>query len=490
MTNPLRRLAAAALLPILLLVPSGCAVNPATGRTTFTGLMSTADEIRIGRAEHPKIVKAFGGVYDDAALARYTASIGQLLARTVERRDVKYKITLLNTGLVNAFAMPGGYIYITRGILALAADEAELAGVLAHELGHVAAMHHTERYNRSVLAGLGASVLGAATGSRAAAELGELGAGLYLRSYSRSHEYEADQLGIRYLTRAGYEPRAMASFLGRLRAHSKLQAKLTGQEPKEVDRLDYFATHPRLAERVGQALAAAGNAKVERPMRARDIYLGKIDGMLYGDDPKQGVIKGREFLHPDLRLRFSVPSGFRLFNSPSQVVAFGPEGSRIVFDMAPKPADGPMTYYVSEIWAPALNLAKVEAITINGLEAATGTARIRTGAGLSDARLVAVRFGLNRIYRFLFLTPPKLTNSLAEGLKRTTYSIRKLTDSEAAAIKPLRLRVIKVRSGETPAGLARLMPYAEYQRERFGVLNGLDANARLRAGDQVKLVVE
>jgi len=468
---------------------NGCTVNPATGDRIFTGLMSAEDEVRIGREQHPQIVKAFGGEYGTPELKKYVASIGNLLAQTVERKDLQYRFTVLNSDIVNAFAIPGGYIYITRGLLALAGNEAELAAVLGHELGHVTAQHHARRAGQELLAGIlvtGAGVLG----GQGAAQVGNLAASALLPHYSREQEHQSDTLGVRYLSRAGYDPHAMAGFLAKLRADTQLQAKIMGRSPDEVDQMSYTASHPAPAERVQRATAIAADTKVRDPMQARDVFLQKIGGMLYGDDPEQGFIRGRVFAHPKMRFRFEVPEGYRLVNSAEAVAAFGPGGARAIFDRAPKPSDGPVSNYVQNVWAKGASLSALDSITVNGLEGATALARANTTAGVMDVRLVAIRVDLQTIYRFTILTPPAQTAKLAEGLRRMTYSFRTLSAQEAAALKPLRLQVVQVRPGDTVASLAARTPFAALREERFRVLNGLGPDDRLTAGQKVKLVTE
>ncbi len=481
-------LSMAALVPLLGAV-SGCAVNPATGERLFTGTLDVEDEIRIGRQQHPKIIKAFGGEYGTPELRRYVASVGELLSRTVERRDLKYTFTILNSGIVNAFALPGGYIYISRGLLALAGNEGELAAVLAHELGHITAQHHAQRSGQDLLANILVTGLGLAVG-RPASDVGGLLAQSVLRGYSREHERQSDRLGIRYLARAGYDPMTMADFLRRMRADARLQARRHGESPDKVDQFNYLATHPAPAERVRQAEAIARATPVDNPMKATRIYLSKIDGMLFGDDPEQGFIRGTSFSHPRLRCRFEVPKGFRLFNSSSSVIALGPKDARIIFDRARKPIDGPMRYYLSKIWARGLKLGSLDTISINGLEAATATSDLNTDKGRRDVRLVAIRVDLQTIYRFMFVTPPADTGKLALALRRTTYSFRRLTASEASRLRPLRLKIVTVRRGDTVADMARRMPFSSFARERFEVMNGLRQGARLVPGQRVKLVAD
>jgi predicted Zn-dependent protease len=478
----------AAALVLLLPVLAACAVAPATGRNIFTGGLTPKQEAELGFKENKKVLKEFGGPYDDPELARYVSGLGKLLARTSEMPNLEFTFTVLDSPIVNAFALPGGYVYVTRGLLALADSEAELAGVLAHEIGHVTARHTAERYGQTLLA-QGATLGAGLLLGGAAGDITGVGAMLFVRSWSRDQEHEADLLGVRYLSRVGYQPQAMASFLTRLQAQSRLDAEIEGR-PGKADEFNLLQTHPRTADRIEVAIRAAGTKPVANPLVARETYLRKIDGLLYGDDPKQGIIKGRQFLHPDLRFTFEVPEDFRLINSPSKVAARGPEGATIVFDMAPKDAGDSMSDYLVRDWAKDTTLRDVEAITVNGLAAATGQTQLRGRQGTRDIRLVAIRNDAETVYRFFFATPPELTGGLSEGLKRTTYSFRRLSAAEAAQVKPLRLSLHRVRSGETPSSISGLMAFEDYRLQRFLVLNGLNERSPIRPGQVLKVVTE
>ncbi len=477
----------------------GCSVNPTTGEKFFTGGMTENKEISIGRRQHPQIIKAFGGEYDSPTLKRYIDGIGQLLVHTTERRNFKYTFTILNTGIVNAFALPGGYIYISRGLLALAEDEAEVAGVLAHELGHVNALHHGRRQGNELLANILVSGVGIATRQMGVNPryIDPINHGFQtlqqgvLRSYSRGHELESDRLAFRYMTRAGYDPQAMVGFLKKMRGQSKLEAKRLGKSPDEVDKTQYLATHPAPIERIRIARKLAGQYRLKEPMRARRIYLKNINGMIYGNDPKQGFVQGRVFAHPKLRIRFEVPREFRLFNSPSQVRAVGPDNAKIIFDSARKPSDGPVRFYLKDVWAAGLNLRQLETINISGLEAATATTRVRTISGSRDIRFLAIRKNLHTIYRFNFITKPGQMSRWSIPFRRTSHSFRILSEAEAIALKPSRIKLIRIQSGDTAAGIARRM-YGDdgFSLERFRLINGLSVNARLRTGQTVKIITQ
>jgi len=483
-------MAAALVAPGLL---AGCATAPATGRTFFTGGMSAEDEARLGRQQHEKIVPQFGGVYENAELGIYVASIGNLLVRTSEIPNQKFTFTVLDSPIVNAFALPGGYVYVTRGLLALTGSEAEMAGVLAHEIGHVAARHAAERYGQTMAANLAGAGLGVLLGNKAISNTFASASAVVLRGFSREQEYEADLLGVRYLTRAGFDANAMAGFLTKLQADSRLAAEIAGQSGGG-DEFNIMQTHPRTVDRIKRAIAQAGAVTAQNPTRnpivGRDVFLGKIDGMLYGDNPDQGFIRGRKFLHPRLRFTFTVPDGFRLANSSQRVFARGPEGAGIIFDRAREPGTGTMSAYLTQAWAKGVTLQNVEAITINGMAAATGQVTVSGRGGQRDLRLIAIRYDQGAVYRMLFATPPKLTASLSLALRETTYSFRKLSAAEAAALKPWRLTLHKVRLGETAAKLAARMPFSDYRLQRFLVLNGLSETTPLPVGGTVKLIVE
>jgi predicted Zn-dependent protease len=467
----------------------GCAQSPATGRSIFTGGLSPEDEVKLGREQHPEIVGEFGGDYDDPELRAYVNSLGRLLARTSELPNLDWHFTILDSSIVNAFALPGGYVYVTRGLLALADNEAELAGVLAHEIGHVTARHSAERYGQSVLGTAAALGVGVLLGSQAAAEATSSAAQLAVLSYSRDQEFEADTLGVRYLARTGHDPNAMATFLRRLLGHSRYEAELAGR-PEAADAFDITQTHPRTADRVQRAIQQAGGRTIDNPIVGRDIYLDKIDGMVFGDSPAQGYVRGQRFLHPELGFAFEVPEDFELANTPKRVVAQNPNGAAILFDAAKKPSSAPMTRYLAEDWAGDVRLQDLQAIDVNGLEAATAWTRIDTSEGQADFRLVAIRLDRNAIYRFLFVTPSNLSSSLSASLRRTTYSFRRLSGQDEDDLRPYRLDIYRVKSGDTQARIARRMPLGDQSQDQFQVLNGLRAGEPLRAGQRVKIVIE
>ncbi|UCH75151.1 MAG: M48 family metalloprotease [Rhodospirillales bacterium] len=473
----------------LALGATGCAVNPATGQRDFM-LMSLQDERQLGAEMHPEVIKEFGGVYDDARVAQYVATIGGVLAKTTELPDQNYTFTVLDSPVVNAFALPGGYVYITRGLMALASDEAELAGVLGHELGHVVARHSAQRYSRGMIVGGVAGLLGAVTGSETVGSIvAGVGSLAFLQPFSREQELEADRLGVRYITRAGYDAGAMTSFLAKMRENSRLEAKIAGRDPDEVDARDIMSTHPRTVERVNRAMQLAG-AAAGRGKLGSDTYLARIDSMIFGDSPRHGLVRGQVFVHPIERYRFEVPGGFQLKNLPDAAIAVSPARMLIQLDAAEKPYDGPMTSYIAQDWARELTLEGLRPVTVNGLAAATAEATVAVRSGTVQFGLVAIRFDAGRIYRFLGAAPRDSASTLMAALRETVFSFRPISRAEVSAVRPWQLNVVEVRSGDTVYGLARRSPFESLQQERFRVMNGLGASEPLRAGARVKLVVE
>jgi len=482
---------------ILLTLPalSGCTQNPATGKQDFTAFMSPEEEIRVGKEEHPKILKQHGGVYDAFKLNRYVSEVSFRLTQVAELPNLTYTITILNNTGVNAFALPGGYIYITRGLLSLIENEAELAGVLAHEIGHVTARHTAQRYSNTKLADLSLNVV-SILGSLYGAPVGtgnvlSLGAALYLQGHSREQELEADKLAVRYLIRAGYDPKAMVSFFKKMQAHSNLQAKLAGKA-NEPNQFHALSTHPRTEQRIVQAIDLVKLARLKSPRLGRARLLAALDGMLYGDDLKQGVRRGRDFIHPGLRIQFRVPPGFVMNNTPTQVIARGPKGSIIVFDSEKSAkvarSHRNLAIYLKDKWGSNLDLQGVENISVNGLAAATGGNRLQLQSGVRDARLVAMRARPDIIYRFIFLTPSSRTGALSKELRRTTYSFRRISEREAKNLRPLRISVVTVRRGDTLESLAARLPVERFRLELFEALNGITRGQRLKPGQKIKLI--
>ena len=481
--------AVAGVAPMALLL-SGCLGG---GPIPSASTPITTSEAQQGAEYHPQLLAQFGGAMTGSQ-ASYVESVGKNIAVQSGLGNAResFTVSLLNSSVNNAFAVPGGYIYTTRQLVTLMNNEAELAGVLGHEVGHVAARHSQRRQQTAqrnsifgaagaILSGilLGDSTLGS-TLSRGFLQ----GSQLLTLSFSRSQEIEADDLGIQYLTRAGYDPQAMATVLASLATQNSLDAQLQGRGNASVP--EWASTHPDPASRVQRAASAAQG--LPGTVTNRDTFLSRISGLIYGDDPEQGVIEGSRFIHPELRLSFTAPQGFYMVNSTTAVSINGQSGQA---QLTLAPYNGDLSSYVRQQFT-ALggqnnNLAPqtLERTTVNGLSAVYGQARVNNGNSQVDVTVFAYEFANDRAYHFAAITPAGQSGTFNSMFQ----AMRRISANEAAQVIPRRLEVVTVQRGDTISGLARRMAYDTAQEQRFRVLNGLGSNATLQAGQKVKLVV-
>ncbi|MFZ2998227.1 M48 family metalloprotease [Sphingobium sp.] len=455
----------------------------------------SAQDKTTGAKQHPELVKEFGGAYAGPQ-ARYVEGVGRRIAvqSGLSNAQGDFTVTLLNSPVNNAFAIPGGYIYVTRQLMALMNDEAELAGVLGHEVGHVAARHGQRRQQAAQRNAIGGALLqvlsGALLGDSGLAGLVQKGIGsgsqLLTLKFSRTQEYEADDLGIRYLASGGYDPRALSDMLASLAAQSNLDAQAAGSARSMPE---WASTHPDPASRVSRAAKGASGSGSTSTVRNRDAFLAAVDGVLYGDDPRQGMIDGRRFRHPDLRLTFSAPTGFGMENGADAVSITG-SGGQAQFSAAAYKGD--LAGYIDAVLGKlggangSVPPGEVSRTTINGLPAAWRTVRASSQSGQMDATVFAYDFGGGKAYHFLILT------AAGQGVGPFTsmvQSMQRLTAQDAAAIKPRRVDVVTVKAGDTVQSLAKRMAYGDLQLERFLTINALRADARLPPGQKVKIIV-
>tara|TARA_R110000787_G_scaffold285173_2_gene400224 strand:- start:187964 stop:189454 length:1491 start_codon:yes stop_codon:yes gene_type:complete len=475
---------------------SGCTTNPATGEQSFTGFMSVEDEQKVGAEEHPKMLKAFGGTYSDAELQAYVQAIGQKLAKQSEIPNQRFQFFVLNDDTVNAFALPGGYVYVSRGLVTLAEDEAELAGVIGHEIGHVAARHSAQRYSSQMATQIGVtavSIIGAVLGApNGVGNIVSLGAQAALQSYSRSQELEADRLGIRYISKAGYNTDALGDFFAKLDAQTTIAAAMEGKA-KGGDSI--MSTHPRTIDRIQQAKSLAADAMPANAARARNPFLNQLDGVMFGPDPKEGFMKSDTFIHPGIGFSFDFPPEFTVKNGDAEVFGQDGKGTEVIFSMANADvASGyaNLTDYLRGPWAKESGFQpdNLERLTINGYEGVSGTSRGETKFGTRDIRFLAIRTSRNQIFRFVFLTDPSVTSAMSVPLRRTTYSFKLLNPADIDQVRPPVIRVVDVKPGATVSGFASRMPLGKYNEDWFRALN-LNAMANgLKAGEKVKIVAD
>lgn len=462
---------------------SACSTNPATGDRQFTALLPAANEAKIGAQEHAKVEQTYGK-FMTGPIADYVNQIGQRVAKNTERKDVTYKFNVIDSPIVNAFALPGGYIYISRGLLTLANSEAELAAVIGHEIGHVTARHAAERMSHGTLVGLGAAVIGAAVGG-GAGQAASLGSNLYISSYSRGQEHQSDELGVRYISRAGYDPESMSVFLRSLDAQSKLEAKEAG---KNGSGFNYFSTHPLTTERVQQARAEASKYPANNN-KNRDSYLNRINGLTYGDSSDQGFARGDQFYHPEIGFTFKAPSGSKIINGTSQVAMNHSNGTVVLFDAAKDSAKPDPLSFLKQKWLRNENTSNAEAITINGMRAATASFSGNVKGRAVTVRLVVIEWKAGEFFRFQMAIPKNVNSAFMTELKKTTYSFRKMTASEKNSVRPKKLRIVKASGGATVVTMASQMDVEGNKTEKFLVLNGMTSNDRVIAGQSYKIVV-
>ena len=469
----------------------GCATSSDAQRQKAPRAISQSAASKAAQ-QHPQLLEEFGGA-ETGARGAYVTTVGRKIAAASGvpgGGTGVFTITTLNSPVMNAFAVPGGYVYITRQLLGLMDDEAELASVLGHEVGHIAARHSESRQTRGLLSQLGALAVGVLTGSGQIAQIaGQVSQGLFL-SFSRSQEFEADTLGIRYMTAAGYDPAASPSLLASLGAATSLETRATGRNDERAVPT-WARTHPLSEDRVRRATQQAqATRRVGVGLRNRDQFLAQLDGVLVDDDPRQGVVEGRDFLHPDLRLGFTVPQGYGIQNGTRAVSISGTNGQA---QFSTGAYNGDLSTYIAQVFrsvagqqAGQLQIPQPRTTSINGIPAAYTTARAQTQQGVVDVSVFAYQWDSNTAYHFVMLTQG---GSGIGPFSSMVDSLRRLTTAQAAAIRPRVMDVVTVRAGDTVQSLANRMAYNDLKLERFLVLNSLSANSALRPGDKVKLVV-
>ncbi|WP_185983827.1 M48 family metalloprotease [Aureimonas mangrovi] len=460
---------------------SGYLPGAARQPVTFEGIQQNDPQSSIGRTQHPRILAAYGGAYSDERLERTIAGIVGRLSSVSDDPGRAYRITILNSPNINAFALPGGYLYITRGLLALANDSAEVAAVIAHEMAHVSANHGIERQQREEAAELAGrvvnEVLSGDTAGRAALARGRLS----LASFSRNQELQADALGIRQIGRAGYDATAAARFLGAMESFTSFRNAFQASNPE----LDFLASHPAAPQRVQLANQHAAEFASQTGATDRDRYLDGIDGMLFGDTAAEGYVRERSFFHPALGIGFTVPEGFIIDNTAEAVLATGPGDVAIRFDGVALPQRTSLTDYIGSGWIGGLDRSTIRTMRIGDLEAAS--AQAAGGSYVFDVTVVRVG---GQVYRFLTALPAASSDRLEPIARQMSSSFRMLSAQEREALKPLRIRVVTARAGDTQNSIASRMVGVDRRVELFRLLNGLEGGGTVRPGERYKIIAE
>jgi len=462
----------------------GCALNPVSGKPEVA-LVSVEQERQIGKEQTKKLEKTVGFV-EEGQVPGYLEAMGQRLVQHSPRRDVTYSIHVVDMPEPNAFALPGGYVFVTRGLLTLFNSEDELANVLGHEIGHVAARHSVQRASRAaplaIATGLSSMAVGIVSPElgQAVAGVGELAGGLVLAPYSRNQEREADRIGQEMAAAAGWDPAGMGSFLDRL----EREAELHEGQPRRTSFLD---THPSTGERVSNTAShAASLTRASRAPIAADqaAFLRKLDGLRVGLDVRGGLFREGQFVHPDLDFTIHFPEGWQAQNARSYVAAQAPRARAVVVvEVAEKAVEPLEAVRIFQEQTRATFDREVERLTINGLRAAHGVVQGRQ----STADLTWIAHG-GRVFQIAGLAGSRDFKSYRQRFLATAQSFRPLTAGERATIKDTRLRVVSAREGETLAGLVQRRG-SSWSVEQAAVSNGLEASAVLRKGQLVKLAI-
>ncbi|MDT3684774.1 MAG: M48 family metalloprotease [Pseudorhodoplanes sp.] len=467
----------------LALVLSSCSGANVGRQVTLPDPPKQAEMAPAVQREHQRILAAYGGAYEAPQLEADINQVVEKLVASSERPDLHYRITILNSPTINAFALPTGQLYITRGLLALANDRSELASVLSHEMAHVIARHAAIREDQVRQAALVNQVSNEILSDPQKGALALAKSKIALATFSRAQEFEADGIGVGISSRAGYDPYGATRFLTSMGRNAELRAAMSKIDPRSIE---FLSSHPATPERVTNATLNARQFVAPGPgVRDREPYLKLLNGLVYGEDPSEGYVRGRKFLHPKLGFTFTAPEGFVLDNTPQAVFGVKDSGEQAVrLDVVRIPAEQKLTDYLQSGWMDNIDTASIEELTINGFKAASATAK---GEPWSF-RLYAIRFG-SEVYRFIFAAK-EASPELDRSFRETVNTFRRMSLAEIKSARPLRLKIVTVRPNDTVEKLAARMPAHERQVERFRVLNGLDARDKVKPGDLVKLVVE
>ena len=433
--------------------------------------------------EHQRILTSYGGDYPDPKLeAEVSTTVNRLVAAS-ERPDITYKVTILNSPAVNAFALPTGQLYVTRGLLALANDNAELASVLSHEMAHVIAKHAAMREEEARQVSINSDVVNEVLTDPQEGALALARSKIKFATFSRGQEFEADGIGVGIAAKAGYDPYGAARFLTSMGRNADLRAGGSGTEVRSPD---FFSSHPATPERVKNVQTNARQYSAPGAgERDRSAYLASLDGLVYGEDPIEGYVRGRRFLHPKLGFTFTAPDGFTLENTAQAVLGLKDGGNQALrLDAVKVPAEQSLTDYLGSGWIENVEPGSVEELTVGGLPAATASAK----GDQWSFRLYVIRFN-GEVYRFIFAVKAR-TPETDRAFHDAVATFRQLSPAEAQKAKPLRLKIVTVKPGDTVEKLASRMAMIDRQVERFRVLNGLDPADHLKPGEIVKIVVE
>ena len=482
LTVPVRAGTVSVCLAILILIQA-CATNPVTGKKDFV-MMSEAQEISLGRQYHGEIMKQYVA-YDDPALQAYVNRVGQELAANSHRSHLDFQFTVLDSPQVNAFALPGGYVYVTRGIMAYMQDEADLAGVVGHEIGHVTARHSVRQQAQQTMAGLGVAVVAIGTGSSELANLSSSLGGALVAGYGRGMELESDGLGAEYLARSGYDPQNMIDVVTLLKyqeLYETERARAEGRQPSVYHGL--YSTHPTNDRRLQEVIAAADEfrtSEVTRPNTGE--FLKLTDGMTFGDAEEQGIVRGTTFYHKNLDFTLRFPDGWRLDNQPDRLIGVSADGTQIIqmamTDLGGKSAEGFLRDNLADF-------GQGQRISTSLGQGYTAVGTVNAGNNQRVETRVAIISGKDQqAYQLIGYGKNRLPNQEVVDIAR---SMRNLNRSEVPLAEEKKIRLVTARPGETFADYARESNLAGDIEAQLRLLNGMYPDGEPRPGQQIKII--
>jgi predicted Zn-dependent protease len=472
---------------------SSCAVNPVTGEQDLV-LLTENDEIALGRKTNQEVLKQYS-VYENQALQNYVQNVGDKVARESHRNNLVYRFTVLDSKEVNAFALPGGYIYITRGLMAYLRSEAELAAVLGHEVGHVTARHSVRQYSANQLANFGIALTSIFIPgmNQTSSQLAQMFGAVLLRGYGREHELEADRLGAEYLARTGYNPKAMLDVISVLKNQEVFErevAQSEGREPRIYHGV--FSTHPdsdtRLQEVVQTALTLSEETASANYLGYEE-YMAYMDNLIYGDSPKEGILRGRRFFHKDLGFSMSFPEKWNVTNRPDRLLLTAPGGGALIQISAEdiNKKLSPRNFMIQRMGLN--NLDSESSLNINGLEAHTGISVINSrGQGPQPTRFIVIYFE-QRAYIIAGMSKsPNALDNYDQVIIDTAKSFHSLTKNEEELAKPLRLKIVQANNETRFSNLAKQSPLESHAESHLRLLNANYPDGEPENGTLLKII--
>jgi predicted Zn-dependent protease len=473
------RVFASGLALILFLLSGSCATNPVSGGPELM-LLSESEEIQLGKQTDTEVRKEYG-VYEDQKLNAYLNDMCQRLAKVSHRPNLPYKFEIVDASAVNAFAVPGGYVYFTRGILANLNNEAELAGVMGHEIGHITARHSAQQYSRAQLAQFGL-VVGGLFMPDLVSGVAQLGVGMLFLRFSRDNERQADSLGVEYASKAGYDARELAAFF------ETLERMNPGSDRSGLP--GWFSTHPSPEDRVVTVRKEAREWQQKLGMKEsklnREVYLKHIDGLVYGDDPRQGYVDEGIFYHPDMGFQFPIPANWKVNNTPSQVQIINEnKDGGIIFSVATAPS--PKEAATKFAQANRASVLASDPITVGGFPAHRLVCNVK-GEG-STIRVVSYFIQKEKsVFYFHGLSAPSVFDKYLNLFERTMRGFKGLTDQKKINVKPDRIRLRTTKAGGSAESAFRSMGIPKEDLDDMALLNGMELNENLPANTLVKVV--